>query len=126
MSAIPNFAEVPLAPQQATKATRADWEKLVAGNESELTWNTPEQIPVRALYSAEDLAEVDHLDTMPGLAPFVRGPYPTMYVQRPWTIRQYAGFSTAKEYRFRSGDSSRLRFRPFARDGRRRHGGSGD
>jgi methylmalonyl-CoA mutase len=97
MSAFPNFADVPLAVQQPSQATRADWQKLVAGSESELTWNTPEQIPVRALYSADDLAEVDHLDTMPGLAPFVRGPYPTMYVQRPWTIRQYAGFSTAKD-----------------------------
>jgi methylmalonyl-CoA mutase len=97
MSAIPNFADVPLAAAQATKSTHADWQKLVAGGENELTWNTPEQIPVRALYSADDLNVVDHLDTMPGIAPFVRGPYPTMYVQRPWTIRQYAGFSTAKD-----------------------------
>ncbi len=62
-----------------------------------LIWHTPEQIPVRPLYTAADLDGVDHLDTMPGLPPFVRGPYATMYVQRPWTVRQYAGFSTAKD-----------------------------
>src|ERR1700760_2619988 len=61
------------------------------------TWDTPEAIPHKALYTAEDLASVSHLGTLPGFAPFVRGPYPTMYVQKPWTIRQYAGFSTAQE-----------------------------
>jgi len=58
---------------------------------------TPEGIPIKAFYDASDLDECEHLDTMPGFAPFVRGPYPTMYVTRPWTIRQYAGFSTAEE-----------------------------
>jgi methylmalonyl-CoA mutase len=62
-----------------------------------LVWLTPEQIPVRPLYTAADLQGVDHLETMPGMPPFLRGPYATMYVQRPWTVRQYAGFSTAKE-----------------------------
>jgi methylmalonyl-CoA mutase len=61
------------------------------------TWQTPEQIPVRPLYTAADLREVEHLDTMPGIPPFLRGPYPTMYVLKPWTVRQYAGFSTAKD-----------------------------
>ncbi|MEO6773896.1 MAG: methylmalonyl-CoA mutase family protein, partial [Kofleriaceae bacterium] len=61
------------------------------------TWDTPEAIPHRALYTAADLADVAHLDSMPGFAPFVRGPYPTMYVQKPWTVRQYAGFSTAED-----------------------------
>jgi methylmalonyl-CoA mutase len=60
-------------------------------------WQTPEQIPVKPLYSATDLEGVEHLDTMPGMPPFLRGPYPTMYVLRPWTVRQYAGFSTAKD-----------------------------
>ena len=64
---------------------------------SSLAWQTPEQIPVRPLYTAADLEGVDHLDTMPGMPPFLRGPYATMYVQRPWTVRQYAGFSTAKD-----------------------------
>jgi methylmalonyl-CoA mutase len=60
-------------------------------------WASPEQIPIAPFYTAKDLEPVDHLATMPGFAPYVRGPYPTMYVERPWTIRQYAGFSTAEE-----------------------------
>ena len=56
-----------------------------------------EQIPVKSVYTAADLPPVEQLDTMPGFAPFVRGPYATMYVQKPWTVRQYAGFSTAEE-----------------------------
>ena len=60
-------------------------------------WTTPEGIDVAALYTAADLDGVDFLDTYPGIAPFLRGPYPTMYVTQPWTIRQYAGFSTATE-----------------------------
>ncbi len=62
-----------------------------------LTWNTLEGIAVKPLYSEEDLQGLEHLGTMPGLAPFVRGPRATMYAGRPWTIRQYAGFSTAEE-----------------------------
>ena len=94
---IPNFADLPLRVSAADAVTRADWTKRLAKTEDELAWQTPEQIPFRPLYSAEDLAGVDHLKTMPGLPPFLRGPYATMYVQRPWTVRQYAGFSTAKE-----------------------------
>jgi methylmalonyl-CoA mutase len=60
-------------------------------------WLTPEGIAVRAAYEAADLRGLDGLDTYPGLAPFLRGPYPTMYVTQPWTIRQYAGFSTAED-----------------------------
>jgi len=60
-------------------------------------WQTPEGIPVKPLYGESDLKGLPDLDTWPGLPPFVRGPYPTMYVQQPWTIRQYAGFSTAEE-----------------------------
>ena len=60
-------------------------------------WDTPERIPHRSLYTAADLEGLSHLGTMPGFAPFVRGPYPTMYVQKPWTVRQYAGFSTAED-----------------------------
>ena len=60
-------------------------------------WQTPEGIAVRPAYSARDRAGLDFLDGWPGLPPFVRGPYPTMYVERPWTIRQYAGFSTAED-----------------------------
>ncbi|MFM7084083.1 MAG: methylmalonyl-CoA mutase [Hyphomicrobium sp.] len=60
-------------------------------------WITPEGIPVKEFYSASDITDLDFLETWPGIAPFVRGPYPTMYVTQPWTVRQYAGFSTAEE-----------------------------
>jgi methylmalonyl-CoA mutase len=60
-------------------------------------WETPEGIAVKASYTADDLEGLDFLGTYPGIAPFLRGPYPTMYVTQPWTIRQYAGFSTAQE-----------------------------
>ena len=60
-------------------------------------WLTAEQIPVKGSYSAKDLEEMEHLNYAAGIAPFLRGPYSTMYVMRPWTIRQYAGFSTAEE-----------------------------
>src|SRR5262245_59453461 len=62
-----------------------------------LVWNTPEGIPVRPLYTAADVDGLDHLDSLPGLPPFVRGVRATMYANRPWTVRQYAGFSTAEE-----------------------------
>jgi methylmalonyl-CoA mutase len=62
-----------------------------------LVWDTPEGIPVKPLYTAEDLDNIEHVNSLPGMAPYVRGPMATMYAGRPWTIRQYAGFSTAKE-----------------------------
>ncbi|MBT8373455.1 MAG: methylmalonyl-CoA mutase, partial [Deltaproteobacteria bacterium] len=62
-----------------------------------LGWETPEGIRVKPLYTAEDLEGMEHVNTLPGLAPYVRGPMATMYAGRPWTIRQYAGFSTAKD-----------------------------
>jgi len=64
---------------------------------SELTFETNEQIATKPLYTKADLEELEHLDSKPGLPPYTRGPYPTMYVNRPWTVRQYAGFSTAEE-----------------------------
>jgi methylmalonyl-CoA mutase len=84
------------------RKTLDDWSQLAAkecaGKPVEsLTWETPEGIPVKALYTAADLADIDHLDTLPGMAPFVRGPKATMYTGRPWTVRQYAGFSTAEK-----------------------------
>src|SRR5215813_14234604 len=60
-------------------------------------WQTPEGIAVKPTYGAGDLEGLDFLDGMPGIAPYLRGPYPTMYVQRPWTVRQYSGFSTAED-----------------------------
>jgi methylmalonyl-CoA mutase len=60
-------------------------------------WMTTEQIPVKPVYTEEDLKNMEHLNYGAGIAPFLRGPYSTMYVMKPWTIRQYAGFSTAEE-----------------------------
>jgi methylmalonyl-CoA mutase len=83
-------------------ANRDDWtrlaEKELRGRPLDgLTWNTLEGIAIQPLYTEDDLAGVGHLGTMPGFAPFIRGPKATMYAGRPWTIRQYAGFSTAEE-----------------------------
>jgi methylmalonyl-CoA mutase len=85
---IPDFTQVPLD-DGATPG--ADW----SGDAG--VWDTPEGIPVKPLYTEEDLDGVDFLATYPGIAPYLRGPYPTMYTTQPWTIRQYAGFSTAAE-----------------------------
>jgi methylmalonyl-CoA mutase len=84
------------------KKTLEDWRALAdkecKGKSAEdLVWNTPEGIPVKPLYTADDLKGLTHLDSLPGMAPFVRGPKATMYSGRPWTVRQYAGFSTAEE-----------------------------
>jgi methylmalonyl-CoA mutase len=97
---IPNFADVPLGdPEVAGGAD--DWRKALhesTGKDTDaLVWESPEGIGIRPLYTVEDLAGLDFLDTYPGIAPYLRGPYPTMYVNQPWTIRQYAGFSTAEE-----------------------------
>ena len=84
------------------RPTIEEWREL-ASKESkgrspdELVWNTPEGIAVKPLYTAEDVAGLDHQDNLPGFAPFKRGPKATMYAGRPWTVRQYAGFSTAEE-----------------------------
>ena len=67
------------------------------GNKSQNSWLTPEHIDVKNVFSAEDLEGMEHLDYAAGIPPFLRGPYSTMYVMRPWTVRQYAGFSTAEE-----------------------------
>ncbi|MFO7767032.1 MAG: methylmalonyl-CoA mutase [Pelovirga sp.] len=87
---------------QFEKKTLVDWEAQAKKEKksddlSSLTWHTPEGIAVKPLYTAADTASVAHTDTLPGLAPFVRGPMATMYAGRPWTVRQYAGFSTAEE-----------------------------
>jgi methylmalonyl-CoA mutase len=72
-------------------------EKEISTSIEELLFETNEQIHLKALYTKEDRESIEHLDDLPGLPPFTRGPYPTMYVNRPWTVRQYAGFSTAEE-----------------------------
>jgi len=75
----------------------ADFAKEAGAKPADAVWQTYEQIPVKPLYTAADVPVDGWLDSMPGIAPFVRGPYATMYVQKPWTVRQYAGFSTAEE-----------------------------
>jgi methylmalonyl-CoA mutase len=86
MSRIPNFADI--AFEKAAPPSPAGHAE---------PWLTPEGIPVKPAYAETDLAGIDFLDTWPGIAPYLRGPYPTMYVNQPWTIRQYAGFSTAED-----------------------------
>ncbi|MFO1323452.1 MAG: methylmalonyl-CoA mutase [Burkholderiales bacterium] len=89
-------------PEGFPRVTLADWQRAAAksapgGSLDALVWHTPDGIDVKPLYTAADLAGLAYADTLPGFAPFVRGPQPTMYAVRPWTIRQYAGFSTAEE-----------------------------
>ena len=84
------------------KRNLEDWAKLAArelkgADPAGLDWETPEGIRVKALYTAADLAGIEALDSLPGFAPYTRGPRATMYANRPWTIRQYAGFSTAED-----------------------------
>ncbi|MEW2081884.1 methylmalonyl-CoA mutase [Streptomyces sp. NPDC005283] len=98
---IPDFSGIELGPGDARGATEDQWRTAVKEStgkgDGDLVWDTPEGIPVKPLYTGGDLAGVDFLGTYPGIAPYLRGPYPTMYVNQPWTIRQYAGFSTAEE-----------------------------
>lgn len=98
----PSFDSKRYAPQGNGKISKSDWEKaalgdLGLGSIEEALWRTPEKIPVKPVYTAEDIAGMEHLDYAAGIPPYLRGPYSTMYVQQPWTIRQYAGFSTAEE-----------------------------
>ena len=124
MSIPESFADLPLA-GEVTAQERARRARR---------WDSPEGIGILPIYGPEHLEGLDALDTYPGLAPFLRGPYPTMYTTQPWTIRQYAGFSTAEESnafyrrnlaagqkglsrRLRPGHPPRLRLRPPAREG---------
>ncbi|WP_242418568.1 methylmalonyl-CoA mutase family protein, partial [Frankia sp. CpI1-P] len=99
-AAIPDFSQVELGgPPAGADTPEAAWrtalEAATGKDVDALTWDTPEGIAVKPLYTATDTAGLDFLRTYPGIAPFLRGPYPAMYVTQPWTIRQYAGFSTA-------------------------------
>ncbi|MCB0263361.1 MAG: methylmalonyl-CoA mutase [Calditrichaeota bacterium] len=100
MSQFPDFANMELD-LTAAKADLAAWEQRFTeetGKSPDQTrWMTHEQIPVKPLYTANDLREAKHLGYTAGIPPYLRGPYATMYVMRPWTVRQYAGFSTAEE-----------------------------
>ncbi|MFJ3659013.1 methylmalonyl-CoA mutase [Streptomyces sp. NPDC090119] len=95
---IPDFSGIELG-TPAVDGGAEEWRAAVKRDTggAEPLWETPEGIEVKALYTGRDLEGLDFLDTYPGMAPYLRGPYPTMYVNQPWTIRQYAGFSTAAE-----------------------------
>lgn len=89
-------------PEEFPTASLTDWEKAASkaapqGDLRNLNWVTPDGIEVKPLYTAADTADLPYANTLPGFAPYIRGPQATMYAGRPWTIRQYAGFSTAEE-----------------------------
>ncbi len=125
----------------------ADWQALAdqetKGRTADLLWPTPEGIAIKPLYTAADLERLETMGGLPGIPPYLRGPRATMYARHPWTVRQYAGFSTAAEFerllqaqprrradrpfgRLRPRHPSRLRQRPPAGRGRRRQGGRRD
>jgi methylmalonyl-CoA mutase len=85
MARIPDFSGIPFKPVPTGAGPQAE------------AWLTPEGIPVKPVYGPDDIEGLSYIDSYPGIAPYLRGPYPTMYVTQPWTIRQYAGFSTAED-----------------------------
>jgi len=90
----PDFSKIDFQNSGKSSLHDVGWEKQ---NKISSDWQTSENIPVKQVYTRKDIDKLEHLDFAAGLAPFLRGPYSTMYVMRPWTIRQYAGFSTAEE-----------------------------
>ena len=90
----PDFKNIDIKKVSHSQQDIAKWEKE---NQISYSWQTAEQIPVKQVYTLADLEGMEHLDYAAGIPPFLRGPYSTMFVMRPWTIRQYAGFSTAEE-----------------------------
>ncbi|HPM02070.1 MAG TPA: methylmalonyl-CoA mutase [Candidatus Cloacimonadota bacterium] len=100
MATKPDFSKIALKTQKSVNQLNEWYDQLNKEEKTqvdELIWVTNEQINVKPVYGAEDTANLKHMDYFPGMAPFLRGPYPSMYVQKPWTVRQYAGFSTAEE-----------------------------
>ena len=100
-----NYLDIIMSKKKTVSDKAAElksWEELATKqmkgrHPSDLTWDTPEGVPIKVLYTQADTEKLTHNDTLPGMAPYVRGPMATMYAGRPWTIRQYAGFSTAEE-----------------------------
>ena len=90
----PNFKNINIKRAPKSSLDSKEWEKR---NKVKADWETPEKIDVKSAYTKADLERLEHLDFAAGIPPFLRGPYSTMYVTRPWTVRQYAGFSTAEE-----------------------------
>ncbi len=100
MTNTPDFTTMPYAsefPQHTYEEWRAQVEQETGSSLDDLIWKTMEHIEVNPLYTSEDTQDLEHLGFVAGIPPFLRGPYPTMYAVRPWTVRQYAGFSTAEE-----------------------------
>jgi methylmalonyl-CoA mutase len=97
MSVPKSFADLPLQDGTADGDGGFETARELASSTTEAAWRSPEGIDIKALYTQADLEGLDATNTYPGIAPFLRGPYPTMYTTQPWTIRQYAGFSTAEE-----------------------------
>jgi len=102
MNQIPDFTTIGLDETSEPISDLTLWKRDLMSQTGEaaeaLTWQTPEGIDIKCLYTAADLqGDMSHLDSFPGFAPFLRGPYPTMYANQPWTVRQYAGFSTAED-----------------------------
>ncbi len=102
MTQIPDFATIDLDLHDGPAPSAATWEQNFAeqtgASADTFIWNTPEGIDVKCLYTPADLeGDMEHMESFPGFAPFLRGPYPTMYTNQPWTVRQYAGFSTAED-----------------------------
>ena len=103
---LPDFTEIGLGePPEPEPQDEKRWRDALSGADEggadeggEQPWVTPEGIDVKPLYTAADTGGLDFLATYPGLPPYLRGPYPTMYVNQPWTIRQYAGFSDRKAH----------------------------
>src|SRR3954471_13392817 len=97
---IPDFGSLELG-SPTVSAGAGEWARAYTDATGrsvvDATWETPEGIAVPPLFTPADLGDVDFLHTFPGIAPYLRGPYPTMYTTQPWTVRQYAGFSTAAE-----------------------------
>ncbi len=96
MTSIPRFSDIDLGLRPTPEAAEK-YSSIVESTLHTAGWQTPEHILVPPLYTEEDLEGLDFLETAPGIPPFLRGPYATMYVNQPWTVRQYAGFSTAEE-----------------------------
>lgn len=93
----PDYKSITLATSDRLEQPSHEAQQELATIAEENLWQTPEQIPVKPIYTASDIDDLEHLDYVSGLPPFLRGPYSAMYPLRPWTIRQYAGFSTAEE-----------------------------
>jgi methylmalonyl-CoA mutase len=90
----PNFSQINIKDFHKEESDIKAWEHE---NHIDKDWQTPEKVSVKPVYTAADLKGMEHLQYAAGVPPFLRGPYSSMYVMRPWTIRQYAGFSTAEE-----------------------------